>query len=640
MGSCTFHVTLSFVHVACVVFAIVVSSLVFNKSIQNKDTFMTNTFYSSANPSDTGIGWPVSTKDVWSDVGFTGTSKKWSWNHYYICMAEAGFASQKCSDVGDVGDYADCLQSNNETSLVLAQCSAFSSAYYFQWPTSGQYTRCLTGYPVMGSKYGTRYSQNTFKKCLDKIEWPSFETVQDVDSQLFLGSYNWGLLASIGLIIMTSFGVFTAYPMENGVLEHDEPQFFCRMGLLWSAISFFWNVVFLIVFLVMVFKSSEDHAPMTLSTSVIGTLFLLLSIFYFMDEWFGSSYVTNLLNEYDQKYGVHARDYLKNTAKNAFNKARSTIHKAKNAFRRGNNAVEEGSPDATATVGFVEHHHKGHHENHAEVDNPLGGPIGMGNRLGVRVFYNNVREWPLQKHKEDAQLMDEVYVPPLITSWSDGYFADCLIFVGVAGASGQVETDLAWTIFWLMLLYRLLNAGIARFIYECFLFCGDESYFTDVAKSGNKYVTYNYLYDSSSADDKNNAKADPVDTYGLDLRVLALSSQISSLYIFLALSVIFTRPWLNASFTFQLLAYGGFIVPEAIRIALHVILQSMGRKHHHSWVIVIVHEFLWAWDLAWRSIVLVNAVLLNNEHKTGTYDYLYNTWEGLKANMNIVLTSA
>ena len=238
--------------------------------------------------------------------------------------------------------------------------------------------------------------------------------------------------------------------------------------------------------------------------------------------------------------------------------------------------------------------------------------------------------------------MDEVYVPPLITSWSDGYYADCLIFVGLAGATGQVETDLVWTIFWMMFLYRLLNAGIARFLYECFLFCGDESYFTDFAKSANKYVTYNYLYEMPVIDDKDKEKekrSEVSDTYGLDLRVLALSSQISSLYLYLALSVIFTRDWLYSSFTFQLLAFGGFIVPEAIRIFLHLILQAMGRKHHHSWVIVMVHEFLWTWDLVWRAVVILTSVIINQEHKTGTHDYLDSTWNGLQDALNSVLNS-
>ena len=625
MGPFTLHLALSALHVVCVLFAFAVSITVFVYGTHNEPVFMTNTFFSSSTPSDTGVGWPVSTKDVWpSSTLIAGTDNSWEWNHYYNCMAEARFADSTCGASGeDLGSYANCLRNGNETGPVLSKCSVFSSTYYFQWPTASQYMRCLTSYPVMASRdLGPRASHNTFKKCLDKIQWPSFETVQDVDSQLFLGSYNWGLLSAVGLVIMTSFGVFTAFPFENGALDHDEPEFMYRMGMFWSLLSFVWNLVFLIVFLVVVFHiGNPDNAPVTLWTSMLGLIFISLAIFYFMEEVWGSVYV---------KQWIQGNVTL--TKKKFLNKAGSILK------NHGHNAAEEPRHHATAHVGFVSPP-----TDNARGDEEFGEDGQRGqtteSRLGVKIFHDGVKAWPMYRHKADAEILEGVYAPPLITSWSDGYFADCLIFVGIAGAVGQVETDLVWTIFWMMFLYRLLGSGISRFLYECLLLCGDESYFTDIAKRSREYVSYTYLYDSSASSDDKEKSSPRVDTYGLDLRVMALSSQISAIYIFLALSVLFMRDSLS-SFTFQLLAIGGFIVPEAIRGFVNIILLSMGRKNWHAWILLVVNEFLWTWDLTLRAIVILTSVVVNQEGRTGTVNYLHDNWEHLQNNLAKVLSSS
>jgi hypothetical protein len=46
---------------------------------------------------------------------------------------------------------------------------------------------------------------------------------------------------------------------------------------------------------------------------------------------------------------------------------------------------------------------------------------------------------------------------------------DPFIFLGIAGATGQVTTSQAWILFGGVLVYRAINTLIARFLYQCFM---------------------------------------------------------------------------------------------------------------------------------------------------------------------------
>jgi len=112
--------------------------------------FTTNTFYSTKNL-DFSSGWPVATDRYLSSelVTMPSKSNNWPWNHYFECMSTAKLAPDTCGSYSSISDYSNCLQSNNMTKLTLAQCNAYSSSYFYNFPTMNQYTPCISSYPIM-----------------------------------------------------------------------------------------------------------------------------------------------------------------------------------------------------------------------------------------------------------------------------------------------------------------------------------------------------------------------------------------------------------------------------------------------------------------------------------------------------------
>jgi hypothetical protein len=383
---------------------------------------LTSTFYATMQ-NDAAVGWPISTKHILVSEGFSSVyQKNWSTNHYYECMAEAQLGGSVCSSVTEsngfsfIQNYISCLKNNTQTAAVLASCSLFSTQYYFQWPTKDQYSRCLAGNPVMVSGNGQRWNYNTFKGCLSRIDWPFYEVALGVDSELFLGSYNWLVLCVIGLSIMTSFSVFTVSIMENGVGNHNRPDFMAKMGLFWSGLSFLWNTVILIVFTAYVFRKTTvfQSTPVTLWTAVLGMFTLGAAWLYFFDEFFSNWTFRDLFS------------YTKVPTGEGHQEPEATL------------VFDHGRQHHSQQHHNQHHHNPDHRSEEAEADE--SGPVFASARMKTRVpglgMYIPHNTWPGNK-KSDSYDYEYLYTPPLITSWSDAYFADGLILVGLAGATGQ-----------------------------------------------------------------------------------------------------------------------------------------------------------------------------------------------------------
>ena len=369
--------------------------------------FTTNTFYSTRTP-DFSSGWPVATDRYLSSELVTMPSKNnnWPWVHYYECMSTAKLAAPTCGTFSSISDYSNCLQTNNMTKLVLAQCNAYSASYFYNFPTMDQYIRCISSYPVMQAN---RNNQQIFKTCLHSTLWPFYEVPQGIDSGIIMSSYNWVVFMCVGLWAMTSFAVYTVSPFDYTEIVYGQPTSWKRLGSLWIFASFIWNLVLFIIMLVLVVRNNTtwddpvNPYPITISTSIIVLTGILVCLVYFAAE----------LTE------TEIGHYL-------------------------------GISGKTAMHHIVHHAKKGYHAFTAKSNvNSLSAPFPEkgGAYTNLSPFY---------------------YTAPLVTAWADGYLLDAFIVAGLAGATGQLTTDQSWNLFTMTLIYRVINMALARFMVECF----------------------------------------------------------------------------------------------------------------------------------------------------------------------------
>lgn len=215
----------------------------------------------------------------------------------------------------------------------------------------------------------------------------------------------------------------------------------------------------------------------------------------------------------------------------------------------------------------------------------------------------------------DSNNMASRYTEPLLAVWSDAYFSDPLIFLGIAGSTQQLTTHTAWNLLTLLFLYRLLNSILARFLFECFA----QNPFEEEETTAYKQLTP--LIKTPSFQ-KTKGHTDPSDTENknqaieltFDLKVMSLSTQIASIYLFVALIMLTQDPnqILMQSSTFSLTFWLCFVVPESLRFILHLVCQ-LSYQSNNDWLILVCYQFLFIWDLATRVILGLIAVFGMNQ---------------------------
>jgi hypothetical protein len=412
--------------------------------------------------------------------------------------------------------------------------------------------------------------------------WPFFEVQQGIDTPLFLGSFNWIIMMVVGLICMTSFAVYTASPVEKGVVKYGEPAYHMRLGTMWITISFAWNVLFLILFFVVALRDgtifdSNGGLPTTGSTSVLSIFFLGVCVFYFGAELTES-------NDFD--FGVHVYEYV----------------------------TQRDGKTERIKHGHVVHNEPSRGESGADDD----GQSNQESRLGL-VMPNPA----VKKYSISAEDVAKFYTPPLIPAWADGYFADACIFIGMAGATGHLRTEQAWNLFYCVFIYRILNMLIGRYMYQCFM--NNLSLSDQVNKDYHKIILNPTRGWAEMLRPNGENVAKYKTTPHLNIRVMALSTQLAAIFLYAALCFISfdSESPLSDFPTYQLFFILGFLVPEGIRIFLHLILQAWQPDLSNGvpWDLLNSHFFLWTWDLCVR-IILVAYVILSQGSDPGTRRYL------------------
>lgn len=563
--------------------------------------YITSTFFSS-NKIGSLSGWAVATEraQMGEGVQYPADKDAFAFSHFFECMYTSSLADTVCNGKDSVPSYVACLR--NDTSPVgalaaLTACDALSTSFSQPWPTSDEYTQCLFRFKVMQNSESLRGGRNVFQKCVDQSMWPFFEVQQGIDTPLFLGSFNWLILLTVGFLSMTSFAVYTASPVEQGLVQKGEPRYLMRLGTLWVTISLVWLVTFFGLYLSVAVRDNGD-LPTTVSTSVVTISVLGVCLLYFGSE---------LVEARDFEFGVHGFNYMR---------------------RHGGDAARHAYEAVTRHGKII----FGKHKNDSKLGTSMLNPA-------------------LEEYTIDAKGVAEYYTPPLLAAWADGYFPDACIFLGAAGASGQLTTDNAWHIFTLVLFYRGINMMIARFMYQCFMnnLAFEKTDEFDFNKENHGIVTYpSEIIKSMSAaakaakgggarggeyqklmggDDRGeviHVSHPETASPHINVQVMALSAQIAAIYILSALCfLVFNSNVALSDFTvFQWFFILGFLIPEGLRISIHLICQVYEPTPGAvPWNLLNASMFVWIWDLSIR-LIFVSIIVFSDAGFPGTRMFL------------------
>jgi hypothetical protein len=371
---------------------------------------------------------------------------------------------------------------------------------------------------------------------------------------------------------MTSFSVYSASWLEDGPVRHGQPEYFMRLGLFWTFLSWAWNVAYLIVFILIAFRETNNFEgngglPTTVTTTLATLGLFLGTIAYFGNELFVPGQWT----------------FLAHPLRGA-ERSTEILHK------------------------IVKHYH--HHKDRMYPADPAADPSYkslLGGDLGLPMPNPSKAEYLVEDH-----LVARYYTPPLLATWADGYIADVLIFLGMAGATQQLTNEQAWNLAVLIGGYRLLNMMISRFMYECFM---NNLSLTDQVNAAKFKIKSVFLGNKDSSDE------DP----HLSTRVMALSTQIAALYLYIGvLFMVFNGNVILSDVPiFRNFVICCFLVPEIIRIALHLYCQFWNtNSKSSSWFILNISMFVWTWDVICR-VVFISIVMLQTDRTfQGTREYL------------------
>jgi hypothetical protein len=590
----TLHLGITLIHFAAALAALVMTIVVAVYSLGEKCNtdscqpmlYITSTFLSSRRL-EANSGWAVPTQrtlfnsddvkrdqNALAEIGTGPTYTGYAFTHFYECMHSAKMADAACLYPDSFSDYYKCMtNTSSPVKTALQACNIFPtiSSKYTHFMTSEDYISCIGSQPLLKNSVSVRASRNVFRACLAKSQWPFFENQLDVDTSVFLGSYNWALFLTAGLAVMTSFAVYSASWLEDGPVRYGQPEYFMRLGLFWTFLSWLWNLAFFVIFILIAFREtgafeSNGGLPTTVSTTLATLGIFAVTLLYFGNELFVPGQWT----------------FLAHPLRGA-GRSFEVVHKIVKHY----------------------HHHKDGYHQQAEMDPARKNLLSAD--LGLPMPNPSAPEYKIDDHT-----VARYYTPPLLATWADGYIADALIFLGMAGATQQLTNDQAWNIAVLITAYRLLNMMIASFMYECFM--NNLSLEPDV--NAKKFQTRAVFWDRDSA-----SHNDP----HLSTRVMALSTQIAALYLYIGvLFLVFNgNVVLSDVKIFRDFVICCFVVPEILRMLLHLYCQfwTYGTKSS-SWLILNTSMLVWTWDVVCRVVFISIVVLQTDKTYQGTREYL------------------
>lgn len=580
-GNYTMHQVLSFLNVVAVltglVMSIVISSQVLGSGCDEKDClsmiYVTTTFLDTRRI-ETNIGWPVATeRSVSTGVQYPlnpnspSSDRSYRFGHYLECMHTARMADRVCSPDLTFDQYSSCISNSSSLVAVLDQCASFpSTGVYYHWPTSEEYVGCLHNNALMRNSESQRASTNVFRSCVSRSLWPFFEVPQNLDSTVLLGSFNWALLLVVGLVVMTSFGVYQVSYKEMGHVEHGEPAYFMRLGMFWAFIALVWNIVFLVIFLTVGFRGNgelqnRNWLPTTTTTTFVTVLALAWAVAYFLSV---------ALEPFRRRYYWFVDDCK---------------------------IIPAAVPDEKA-ASDPERDQKMH----------LTGTL-----------YTMVNGKTKEFYELGGDDVAQYYTPPLLATWADSYLLDFCIVLGVAGATGQLKTHEAWYLFTFTLIYRILNMIISRCLSDAFT--NNVQFDDETNEAKNNIVTRPRMFYHRRMQTAGKKTSHDVH---LNTSVIGLSTQLAAFYLYFGILYLVFNPesvWGDYP-VFNLFIWFCFLIPEALRLVIHLCYQILVVSSDGvPWVLYNLCFAVWLWDYICR-IIFVSVVLIQNTNNPGTLDFL------------------
>lgn len=565
--------------ITAVIMSIVISARVLGEGCKEGEClpmlYLTTTFLSSRRI-ETSIGFPVATeRDLanniatpFNDPASANKDRTYRFGHFIECMYTARMADKLCLP-NTLNDYTVCVTNSTIIAGGLDSCATFPSVGgYYHWPTPEEYLGCVWNNPALQNSEVRRASQNVFRACMDRTLWPFFEIPQGIDSPIVFGSFNWALLLLVGIVVMSSFAVYTMSLKEDGHVMHGESDSLMRLSVFWTGIALIWNIIYFVIFLIIAFRNSGDFQkggglPTTFSTSYITVVVMAAALLYFLSIFLQSGSRKFIVSLYKTDSNV---------------------------------GVIEAVPIETEVSD---------HENCA---------------LLRGTFPEVVPSKSFQISGDDVA---KYYMPPMLAIWADSYFADFCIFLGIAGATGQLTTDTAWNLFTLILSYRVLNMIISRCMSDAFT--NNVRLDDAVNKAKSAIVTIPSAYSTRFTTSSGVVIKPPHDVH-INTKVIGLSTQLAALFLYIALiTLVFNGNSPLPDFNyFKAFFITCFIVPEALRLLIHLYYQlTYGSEHMNDvpWMLYNGFYLIWLWDVILR-IIFICIVVLETSNSPGTFDYL------------------
>jgi hypothetical protein len=365
-----------------------------------------------------------------------------------------------------------------------------------------------------------------------------------------------------------------------------------RLGLVWSGLALVWNIVFFAIFITVAFRGSGEFQkngglPTTSTTTFVSFLVLAGAVMYFLSI---------------------------------------VLHTGRKSFYVVGMGDNSGMGKVVARAGNLASSDSENQRLLLSSTLPQVSPNGMKS----------------SEYQLGTMEVAKYYTPPLLAIWSDSYLADFCIVMGIAGATGQLSTDQAWLLFTFTLLYRVLNMIISRCISDAFM--NNIRLDSDVNQAKREIVSRPGMffkdYEHTGSRWANRTVKSGI-SYHLNIRVIGLTTQLAALYLYIGLLylVFNSNSALNDFGVFKAFFVLGFVIPEALRLLIHLFYQvfSDGDGSGVPWMLYNAAFFVWLWDYVVR-LVFVCVVILENSNNPGTLNFLKTQTNALMRDYVVAMT--
>lgn len=545
---------------AATIFLLIVLILVSVSSIFQDNTdnaVYVTNSFYTTNDKEANVSWQVLTSSPWNTLPRPGVA----------AYGTVGFEHfYECMWVAQVG-WGLC---NASYATVATYKTCLDSSYSAQltscvaygdpltWPTANQYSGCVND--KLGN--GALWSLNALRTCIDVNPWPIYEVPQDVTTTYFLGAYSWPLLVIVSTALFLAFALYTVWPVDwedATFVEKGKPESsYARLGMLWSGLAAVFVLAILVVVLIIAFRT-------------------------------GSLWPNNNVNLYPSTQQTNVITVVTTLTVLFYFLFDASEFQEQNSNKKHYQRIEDEKD--------MDNQHGQNDREGWDARIPM--PVSMGFKLPFQGKEHQLAYMFPQQSTDvwvnSSEILGRTYAPVLLKTWSDAYLLDPLFAVGMIGATMQVFTADIYNIFWCLVFYRIAHVGVARAVY---------------------YAYMRVHYDASSSQNGEAIAA---------TKVLALGLHLAGVFALLVpIYIVFDNTRMINDYPIVVSMFiVSYLIPEALRFVSHLLLSVMPHEtgKHYGLPILLVVQFIWAWDLLVRCVLLW-IVLWGNAGTRGTKPYL------------------